>query len=184
MTYKPYDHPSKYSVTSIIRLETCHTDLQRLFRALAADGWDITIICGHRGEREQNEAFANNFSKAMWPNSEHNFLPSRAVDVGPYVAGSGIDWDDPLPWHMLSGAVQAKAKELDIKVKWGGYFKSSDLPHWELEEDVKVSENVEAPYGYCPHCDGKGITRERRINGDDRCSFGHVYPSTTAIHHD
>ena len=40
------------------------------------------------------------------------------------------------------------------------------------------------PYGYCPHCGGEGITRERRINGNDTCIKGHIYPSSAAIKKD
>ena len=36
-------------------------------------------------------------------------------------------------------------------------------------------------YGYCPICGAKGKSRERRINGDDRCENDHVYPSSTAL---
>ena len=38
----------------------------------------------------------------------------------------------------------------------------------------------EAPYGYCPICAAPGEERERRRNGNDRCSNGHTYPSTEA----
>lgn len=36
-------------------------------------------------------------------------------------------------------------------------------------------------YGKCPYCGAPGITRERRLNGDDRCMNGHIYPSRCAI---
>lgn len=36
-------------------------------------------------------------------------------------------------------------------------------------------------YGLCPICGANGITRERRLNGNDRCSAGHVYPSRDAV---
>ena len=35
-------------------------------------------------------------------------------------------------------------------------------------------------YGYCPRCGGLGMSRERRLNGNDRCENGHSYPSSTA----
>lgn len=38
----------------------------------------------------------------------------------------------------------------------------------------------EAPYGYCPECGAPGVTRERRPDGDDKCSNGHRYPSRSA----
>lgn len=36
------------------------------------------------------------------------------------------------------------------------------------------------PYGYCTQCGSPGLTRERRINGNDTCTNGHVYPSSLA----
>lgn len=37
-----------------------------------------------------------------------------------------------------------------------------------------------AAYGYCPECGAKGVMRERRPNGNDKCANGHVYPSNKA----
>jgi len=36
------------------------------------------------------------------------------------------------------------------------------------------------PYGTCPQCGSPGVSRERRPNGNDKCSEGHGYPSSTA----
>lgn len=36
-------------------------------------------------------------------------------------------------------------------------------------------------YGFCPHCKGMGVSRERRPDGNDRCKNGHVYPSKEAL---
>lgn len=36
-------------------------------------------------------------------------------------------------------------------------------------------------YGYCPACGARGKQRERRINGNDTCERGHVYPSRDAV---
>ena len=38
-----------------------------------------------------------------------------------------------------------------------------------------------APYGYCPTCGSEGVSRERRIGGNDKCSNGHEYPSAAAL---
>ena len=35
-----------------------------------------------------------------------------------------------------------------------------------------------AVYGYCPECGAKGVMRERRPNGNDKCANGHTYPSS------
>lgn len=36
-------------------------------------------------------------------------------------------------------------------------------------------------YGWCPNCGEPGITRERRIDGNDVCTNLHLYPSKSAI---
>lgn len=38
-----------------------------------------------------------------------------------------------------------------------------------------------AVYGHCPHCGHIGLRRERRPNGNDTCTNGHVYPSASAV---
>lgn len=37
-------------------------------------------------------------------------------------------------------------------------------------------------YGYCPICGAECLRRERRLNGNDTCKNGHVYPSREAVH--
>ena len=37
-------------------------------------------------------------------------------------------------------------------------------------------------YGFCPRCGAPGQQRERRINGNDTCQNGHVYPSKDAVY--
>lgn len=36
-------------------------------------------------------------------------------------------------------------------------------------------------YGYCPYCNARGISRERRIDGNDQCEKGCSYPSKNAM---
>jgi hypothetical protein len=50
------------------------------------------------------------------------------------------------------------------------------------KELMKAQPNLTASvYGYCPVCLSRGISRERRPDGDDRCEMGHYYPSRAAI---
>jgi len=128
------------SYTSISRLETCHPKIQRLIREVALRiprRLDFTVLCGHRGEIEQHQAFRDGTSKVDWPNSKHNELPSRAVDLAPYP----VDWNDPQRFCVLAGYVLAVADDLGLRVRWlgdpdgdgkirGQTF--TDLPHFEL----------------------------------------------------
>ncbi len=51
---------------------------------------------------------------------------------------------------------------------------------WEQKAKSTVENDI--GYGRCPHCGSPGVERERRPNGNDKCSNGHVYPSASAIH--
>jgi len=72
-----------FSAISIERLSTCHKDLQILFSHVLLY-YDCSVLCGQRGEKDQNEAYENGYSKLKYPNSKHNSEPSMAIDVLPY----------------------------------------------------------------------------------------------------
>ncbi len=120
-----------YSASSLAKLATCHPKLQKVFRAVIQE-MDHTIVCGWRGEVEQNKAFAEGFSKLKWDASRHNPYPSEAIDVAPYTPGVGIDWSDHAAFLRLSEIVLRKAKELGIELTWGGSW--GDMPHYELKK--------------------------------------------------
>lgn len=112
-------------------LSTVHPDLQALFNEVIKH-YDCSVICGHRGEEEQNEAYNEGNSDAEYPNSRHNSLPSEAADVIPY----------PLPnwekeqFYKLATFIFRAAQDLGIEVEWGGHFKSFfDGPHWQLKRN-------------------------------------------------
>ena len=45
---------------------------------------DHSIIKGHRGQVEQDAAYASGASHVFWPNGKHNKFPSLAIDVQTY----------------------------------------------------------------------------------------------------
>jgi hypothetical protein len=52
-----------------------------------------------------------------------------------------------------------------------------------VNHDCDQCKAVQEPvgvYGHCPICGAKGVTRERRPDGDDRCANGHTYKSMHA----
>lgn len=100
------------------RLETCHPALQQLINAVA-EKVNLTVLCGHRTEEEQNEAVREKKSKTPWPQSKHNTFPSQAVDVWPYFPGAGIVWEDLPAGARLMGYIQATADQLGIKIRLG-----------------------------------------------------------------
>ena len=95
---------------------------------------DFAVICGHRGETEQNAAFAAGRSKVKFPNSKHNTNPARAYDRVPYPIplNAAGEWDNKSPlWDELAALEQQCAKELGIEIvnsiPW-------DRPHCELRD--------------------------------------------------
>lgn len=115
-------------------LGTAHPKLQRLIlevdkRLSKRRLIDLTVVCGHRGQAEQEKAFAEHKSTKHWPDSKHNTLPSNAVDVAPYPT----DWNDRESFALLAGYILAVANDLDIEVDVGALWKKfPDLPHVEL----------------------------------------------------
>lgn len=94
---------------------------------------DVTILCGHRGEKEQNDAFNKGNSKLTWPRSKHNRFPSEAVDVAPYP----VDWKNISAFNKMCKKIEELAKELGIKIKLGRDFSFKDYPHVELHDKHK-----------------------------------------------
>lgn len=124
-----------FSKRSKINLSQCHEDLQVLFTEVIKE-YDCAVICGHRGEEEQNNAFAKGFSKLKYPKSNHNKIPSLAADVVPYP----IDWANKKRFKELGDKVKQIAGRLleegkiTHRIDWGGDWKKFvDLPHYEIK---------------------------------------------------
>lgn len=119
----------KFSKISTERLNTCHPDLQKLFNEVIKIA-DCTIICGHRTEQEQQFVYEQGFSLLRFPDSNHNKVPSLAVDVMPYP----VNWTDYKRVHHFAGIVKGIAHSLKIGIVWGGDWRNfHDLPHYELK---------------------------------------------------
>ena len=126
----------RFSKRSTVKLLSCDEQLIVLFNEVIKT-YDCSILCGHRGEQAQNEAFKNNRSSLAWPESKHNLYPSIAVDVAPYP----INWNDSGRFYMFAGYVKRIAEELNISIRYGGDWNSdtfttdqqfNDLVHFEL----------------------------------------------------
>ena len=119
------------------QLDTCHVKLQRLIREVdrrlekrRIQKLDIKAVCGHRGQADQEKAFALGNSDKHWPDSRHNTLPSTAVDVTP----DPQMWSDPELVMLLIGFILAVAVDLDIEIEVGALWQKRDRPHVQLTE--------------------------------------------------
>lgn len=126
----------KFSRKSMKELETCHPELQRLFKEVIKQ-FDCSVIGGYRSNEQQEEFYRKGFSKLRGGQSKHNYHPSLAVDVCPYP----IDWENKERFILFAGYVKGVANRLGIKIRWGGDWDSdnfmkdqtfNDLPHFEL----------------------------------------------------
>lgn len=61
------------------------------------------------------------------------------------------------------------------------WMQKEKIPDKNSKLNKEVVYAVANPYGLCPICHEPGITRERRIGGNDKCANGHEYPSSEAI---
>lgn len=123
------------------QLSECHSDLQFLFHEVIIH-WNCAVLCGHRGEQEQNRAFREGRSKLKYPHSKHNEKPSRAADVVPWFGKfPHIRWEDREAFYCFGGFVLGVAAKMGIEIRWGGDWDRDeelhdqtffDLPHFEL----------------------------------------------------
>lgn len=131
-----------FSNSSKAKLEMCDQRLQDIFNEVIKTV-DCTIVCGHRNKEDQNAAYAKGHSKLKYPQSKHNQYPSMAVDVAPYYANVGIDWNDLGGFYMFAGYVMRVAYEKGVSLRYGGDWDGdrrttdqtfNDLPHFEILE--------------------------------------------------
>lgn len=96
-------------------------------RAIELTEVDFTVLEGLRTPERQKQLVNEGFSQTL--KSKH--LTGHAVDLGALVNGT-VSWDKE-PYYKIEKAMKQAAQELNIKVRWGGDFKSFfDAPHWEL----------------------------------------------------
>ena len=115
-------------------LQGVHPDLVKVVhRAIEITKRDFTVIEGERTVLRQKQLFAEGKTKTM--NSRH--LTGHAVDLMP-LNGKAAAWDR---CAEVARAMFAAAKELGIKIRWGGDWNENgrsddetfyDGPHFEL----------------------------------------------------
>lgn len=122
-----------FSKLSRERLLTCDVRLQALLNE-AIKTVDFTILCGHRGEDEQEDAYRTGKSKVRWPDSKHNALPSVAVDIAPFP----VDWQDTARFARLVGYIEHIAHQRGIKIRWGA--------DWDMDGATKDERFIDMPH--------------------------------------
>lgn len=119
-----------FSQRSLENLATCDERLQRVL-VEAIKRMDFAVICGHRGQEEQDRAVAERRSQTPWPLSRHNALPSLAADCVPYP----VDWGDLTAFDMMAVVIKQCASDLGVEIVWGGdWLQFKDRPHFQVTD--------------------------------------------------
>lgn len=136
--------------------------LQKVNKA-AIKYYDYSIVDSHRNKIRQNKYFDQGVSKVRWPDSSHNSKPAEAFDAYPYhpifrslteapsvvkriIIATGYGKMKVLAfireeYCIMAQTILIKAKDLDIKIRWGGDWDSdgdrldqtfNDLSHFEI----------------------------------------------------
>lgn len=116
------------------RLKEVHPDLMRLVWLVAYQK-SCFLVCGHRGQVEQDKAVADGASTLPFPQSWHNSKPSLAVDLVPVDAKGNPDWDDLQGFKDLYILMNLNAKSQGIKITSGAdWVKLVDRAHYQLKD--------------------------------------------------
>lgn len=88
--------------------------------------------------------FKTGLTKIHFPNSLHNKLPSKAIDVAYWFnVEPHVRWDSIAEWYFLAGFIMGVASQMKIKIRWGGDpeqnfifddSKELNLMHFELDD--------------------------------------------------
>jgi peptidoglycan LD-endopeptidase CwlK len=127
----------RFSKRSTGNLSSCENVLQLLANE-AIKVTDFTVICGHRGKKEQDEALASGASSVRFPHSKHNTYPSQAFDFIPYPFPG---WKSSTTIARFTEVAQTikeawlripEASREGWKLTWGGDWKMRDYPHIQV----------------------------------------------------
>lgn len=117
----------KLSKRSLDRLDGVHEDLIAVVKkAIQLTKIDFSVIEGVRTLEKQKEYLAKGATTTL--KSRH--LTGHAVDLAAWI--DGVRWELPL-YEQIADAMFAAAGDLDVKIEWGGHWKSFvDAPHFQL----------------------------------------------------
>ncbi len=118
------------SQRSLDRLKGVHPDLVKVVkRAIELSEYDFMVVEGLRTKETQAEYVKKGVSQTM--NSRH--IIGQAVDLAPLENGA-IDWSNKKgQFDAVAKAMLQSAKELSVKITWGGTWKFVDKPHFQIE---------------------------------------------------
>lgn len=123
----------KFSKKSLDMLDGVDPQLKLLaIEVLKISPFDIGITSGYRTVEEQMKMYQNKVSKCDGIKNKSKHQEGKAIDIICYNEISIITHDERY-YISVSEVFKQKAKELKIKIKWGGDRKNfKDYSHFEL----------------------------------------------------
>jgi peptidoglycan L-alanyl-D-glutamate endopeptidase CwlK len=126
----------KLGKESLKRLNETHRDIQLIMKLTQylinekEPEFDVTVLCGYRGEEEQNRLYKEGKSQLKYPHGKHDKMPSEAIDLAPYPT----DWSNIDEFNKMCDYVKKAADILGIEIIQGRDWKTlKDYPHFELK---------------------------------------------------
>ena len=128
--------PYKFSKRSISNLNSSDIRLVKLCYEVIKH-IDFTVIEGYRSKNKQYSLYLDKKTQLDGINhkSNHNYLPSRAIDIIPYEKNHNpFDGSEKseLMFFRLYRQFVISSQKLDIPINWGGFWSFKDYPHIEL----------------------------------------------------
>jgi len=130
----------KFSQKSLERLKGLHPDMIKVaMRAIQITSIDFGISQGVRTVEQQAALYAqgrngNPGPIVTWTMESKHLVQAdgygHAFDVVAYVDGK-VSWKEEY-YDKIAKAVLTAARELNVKIKWGGEWKTPDRPHFQL----------------------------------------------------
>jgi peptidoglycan L-alanyl-D-glutamate endopeptidase CwlK len=137
-----------FSKKSIELLELSDNDIQVLLNEVI-EIYDVRVLETYRDKKRQNQLLKKGFTELPFPESKHNTLPSKAIDLAPWHRElPHIRFYDTNSYYFMAGVIYATAYELKKagvitgNIRWGGDWNGNmdfydqnfyDLGHFELK---------------------------------------------------
>lgn len=117
-------------------------------RAIQLSEVDFVVTEGLRTVERQRQLVAKGLSKTM----KSNHITGRAVDLAAYVNGS-ISWNFDY-YYKIAKAMQLAAKELGVRIVWGGSWHCLNDTNKDPTELVEIYKANKKAQGRTPFLDG------------------------------
>lgn len=124
----------KFSKKSLEKLNKVNQKLKYLAEeVIKISSIDFGIVEGLRDLETQQKYFQEKKSKCDGVKNKSKHQDGLAIDIVCFNENGKATYEKEY-YYYIAGLFEAKAKELNIEIQWGGWWKSIvDYPHFELK---------------------------------------------------